>query len=76
MKKVYNVEAKIIDKIEKKFIATSEEEAMDQMGKYLDISNIINEEINEYCEISATEDEDGSAKVEEEIIVILPTIKG
>ena len=33
MKKVYNVEAKIIDKIEKKFIATSEEEPMEQLEK-------------------------------------------
>lgn len=76
MKKVYNVEAKIIDKIEKKFIATSEEEAMKQMEKYLDISDIIDAEINEYCEISAVENEEDSKKFGEEIIVILPTIKG
>lgn len=75
MKKVYNVEAKIIDKIEKKFIATSEE-AMEQMEKYLDISDIIDAEINEYCEISAVENEEDSKKIGEEIIVILPTIKG
>lgn len=76
MKKIYNVEAKITDKIEKKFIATSEEEAMEQMEKYLDISDIIDAEINEYCEISAVEDEEDSKKIGEEIIVILPTIKG
>lgn len=68
MKKVYNVEAKIIDKIEKKFIATSEEEAMKQMEKYLDISDIIDAEINEYCEISAVENEEDSKKLGKKLL--------
>ena len=75
MDKIYDVEVKLINKLSKKVVASSGDEAIDKMEKQLEIYDIIDKDINEYYEICSTihlfpvlmKEEN-----EEEIIIIFP----
>lgn len=76
MDKIYDVEVKIINKISKKVVASSGDEAIDNMEKQLEIYDIIDKDINEYYEISSVESDEKEIlkekENEEEIIIIFP----